>query len=169
MALFAMTAKAQDITLATSAVQWLTGTVNAEAGYTIHNHLSAQASLSYNPWRYGDTRLQQLTFRPGLRWWPERVHAGWFLSSAWVLSRYNMGGVFSGKYRYDGKGYGLSLGGGFSRILSDRWNIEAEIGCGLLWNDYDRLTRHHGSRYADSHHLWKIVPVKADISLVYFL
>lgn len=170
MLLFSISpAGAQRWALSTSGTQWLTGTGNLDIGYASGSHVTLHAEASYNPWRFGDVRAQQLTVRPGLRIWPRRTYSQWFLSTSALVSRFNMGGVFSGKYRYDGYGYGMALGGGYSRILSGRLNLEVEVAAGLLWNDFDKLTRLGGSRLYRHERLWKVVPAKADISLVYIL
>jgi len=162
-------ADAQVISLRTSATMWLTATPNIEVSLPVSRHWTAHLPVLYNPWVWGDgSRLQQLTTMPGVRWWRQQAHVHYFLSAYGIASRYHVGGWFDHKYRYDGEAYGAGLGAGYSYVLGRHWNIEAEVGIGYVYTDYDKCGWKKNSHFYGRHTGWRIVPTKFDLSFVYF-
>lgn len=56
-----------------------------------------------------------------------------------MFSIYNAGGLFGHRYRYEGTAFGGGLSAGLVRPLSRRWNLEFELGLGVVWADWERL------------------------------
>ena len=73
----------------------------------------------------------------------------------------------TGKYRYDGYGFGVGLSYGYSKVLNKRWNLEFEAGLGVLWSDYTKyLCKTCGAPQGNEKKIY-LIPSKASISLVY--
>lgn len=51
---------------------------------------------------------------------------------------YNVGGVFGDKYCYEGYGFGGGFFLGYNCFFFFYWNLEFEVGFGVLWIYYDK-------------------------------
>ena len=161
--------KGQSVALRTSGVLWATLTPNIELSYVVNEHFTAHLPVQYNPFVFGEnSRIQQLTFMPGARYWFKLAHARYFVSAYAIASRFHMGGWFDNLYRYDGHCYGLGVGGGYSWILSKCFNIEAELGVGTAYASYDKCFWPKNSKLYSHEKGIRIFPAKFDVSLVYF-
>lgn len=160
---------AQDFALRTSATMWATATPNIEVSFPVNKHWTIHLPVMYNPWVWGhNSRFQQLTTMPGIRYWRQKPYVHYFFSAYTIASRFHVGGWFDKKYRYDGEGYGLGVGTGYNYILNKHWNIEAEIGFGLIYADYDKCGWRKNSHIYSHERGIRLIPSKLDISLVYF-
>lgn len=104
----------------TSLTAWATTTPNLEIMYKVSDKVTVNLPWLYNPWNSfkENTKIQQLTFMPGIRYWHKGAFQYVFLGANIVLSHYHMGGLFNHAYRYNGDAYGLSFSGGYSWTLS---------------------------------------------------
>lgn len=89
---------------------------------------------------------------------------------------YNISGVripFQGKetadHRYQGWATGLGISYGYSWILGKRWNIEATIGFGYAYSNYDKYDCATCGRFKGSQYKHYFGPTKAGISLIYII
>lgn len=160
--------KAQVMGFGSSGTQWLTMTPNVDVSFPLNNKLSLHVPLSYNPWVIGEnSRFQQLTFKPGVRFWFRECYSHFFTSVYAVATRYHVGGFFKKNHRYDGTGYGIGVGAGYAYPLNKHWNIEAELGVGAIYADYDKCRWEKNSRLVGSYSGMKLIPTRIDISVVY--
>ena len=159
----------QEIAFRTSATMWATATPNIEVSVPVNKKWTVHLPVLYNPWVWKEnSRFQQLTVMPGVRWWKQLANVHYFLSAYAIASRFHVGGWFNHKYRYDGKAFGVGIGGGYSFVLNRHWNIEAELGFGCIYADYDKCGWTKDSHLYDKCRHLKIVPTKVDVSFVYF-
>lgn len=169
LSLCALSVKGQSFALRTSGVLWATLTPNVEVSYVINEHITAHLPLQYNPFVFGDnSRIQQLTCMPGARYWFKLAHARYFVSAYAIASRFHVGGWFDHDYRYDGKCFGVGVGGGYSWILNKYFNIEAELGVGTAYANYDKCYWPKNSKLFSHEKGFRVFPAKFDVSLVYF-
>ncbi len=148
---------------------WATTTTNLEIMYKVTDQLTVNLPCMYNPWEsFGEnTKIQQLTFMPGVRYWQKEAYQKGFFGINAVLSRYHMGGLFDHAYRYDGNAYGLSFSYGYSWPIAKHWLLEVEAGAGVLYTEYAKYRWPKNSRkYGDYE---KVIPMltKFDISFSY--
>ena len=102
--------------LSTDVVDWANfGTINMEAGFSVHQHFSVQAGAKYNPWTFKTYMLglplynKQTTAYAGFRYWP------WY-------------GIW--RHALDtGKAFGGGLSFGYTLMLTE--NLNLEFGAGL--------------------------------------
>lgn len=161
--------QAQELAFRTSVTMLATATANLEVSTPVSKHWTVHLPVLYNPWVFGEnSRLQQLTTMPGVRWWKQQANVHYFVSAYGIASRYHVGGFFNSEYRYNGKAFGVGIGGGYSFVLSKHWNIEAELGFGYVYADYDKCGWNKYSHFYGRHKEWKFVPTKIDVSFVYF-
>ena len=161
---------AQKVAIMTSGTLWaMFVTPNVELSYVVNDHWSAHVPVAYNPWVFGEnSRFQQLTFMPGARYWFKLAHVRWFASAYAIGSRFHVGGWFDKPYRYDGKVFGLGVGGGYSWILSKSFNLEFELGVGTGYAKYDKCDWMKNSKRYSTEKGIRVFPAKVDVSLVYF-
>lgn len=113
-------------------------------------------SGSFNPWAFPENRkMKHWMVQPEFRWWACRRFSGHFVGAHLLGGEFNMGGMLpwgfrSGKmfgviggnallnHRYEGWGIGLGASYGYHWILAERWGLEATLGIGYLYLDYDK-------------------------------
>ena len=64
-----------------------------------------------------------------------------------------------------GVGGGFSVG--YSKMLSKRWNFEAELGGSLMWHDFDKYLCKECGSLPDPGHKINFVPTKLSLAFVY--
>ncbi len=154
-------------------------TMNLGGELRLRNHLTADLSVSYNPWNFSASqKFKHILVRPELRYWLEESFSKHYLGthllySNYNYSNYNIGGLnlfpnLKGS-RYRGNAYGFGISYGYQWILSSRWNIEATLGLGYIYMDYTRYEcKPCGEKLEDgSKHYFG--PTRAGLSLVYII
>lgn len=159
---------AQSFGLKTSTTMWMTATPNMEVNFPIGRKITAHLPVLYNPFVFKqNTRIQQLTTMPGIRFWKQEEYIKQFISVYGIASRYHLGGMFNMKYRYSGNAYGAGVGVGYSWLLSNRLNLEAELGAGVVYSTYDKFGWEKKSRYYGKYNGIFLIPTKIDLNLIY--
>lgn len=138
-------------------------------------------SGSFNGWTLSnDRRWKHWLLKPELRYWFCDRFAGHFVGVHALGGQYNVGGIKNGisflgtdlsklsDYRYQGWVVGAGVAYGYAWILGRHWNLEAEIGLGYAYTQYDKF-RCAGCgkkiEQGESHHY--VGPTKAAVNLVY--
>lgn len=155
----------------------LTGSLNGGINYTFNRQWSIGAEVSYNPWSYGSMRIRHFLFRPEARYWLCQINNGHYFYGGLQYMRYNIGGfpktgLFSAniqKNRYQGNNGGVNLGYGYSWIIGKRFNLELELGLGVLYDSYTKYpcTR-CGTALSRRKHIYA-GPTEFAVNLVYIL
>ena len=143
---------------------------------------SFDASGTINFWTVNDKRWRQWMVQPEARYWFCQRNAGSFLGFHAIGGQYNFGNLNLGggnrffgtdfgqlkDHRLQGWMVGAGVAYGYSWILDEKWNIEAEIGAGWIYTQYDRF-RCGGCGAKDqinkTHHY--VGPTKAAVNLIY--
>ena len=119
------------------------GTMNMEASWGFSRHWSANVGVRYNPFTFpgregiADTmQARQRTVAVGGRFWPWHIHSGWWLAGKAQYQEYNMGGILEAETS-EGDRIGGGLTGGYTYMLSPRFNLE--VGAGV-WAGYETYT-----------------------------
>lgn len=160
---------AQTYSLRSSVTMLGTATPNIEFSMPVTKKVSVHLPILYNPWVMKEnSRFQLLAFMPGVRLWRQQVGVHYFYSLYGVALRYHVGGWLGYKYRYDGSGYGAGTGFGYSLVLSDHWNLDFEVGAGIIWANYDKCGWQSDSHRYGSYRGLRLIPTKLDISIAYF-
>ena len=142
-----------------------TATLNAELSMTLDRWHSIHLPVYYNPFVFsGNKKIQNFTLLPGVRRWALESYIGGFIGVNAIGSKYH----FTWKNnRYKGQAYGMGISAGYALMLSPRWNLEAELGIGLVWADYEKYPCEKCTRKIEDESGWHAVPNKVGISLVY--
>ncbi len=166
---FSLPASAQFYSARTNMVGLVTGNMNVEFAMTMNKKISLHFPVQYNPFFYSkekNTKFQNLTAMPGMRYWFSESFRDAFLGFSLVGSRYNIGNVWS-DYRYRGYAAGMGLSFGRSYPVSPRWNLEWELGMAALWTTGEKaLAKRYGYSFGD-YVRWRLFPHKIALNLVY--
>ena len=164
-------------TVRTNMLLLITGSINMGVSHSINRQWSVGGEISYNPWSYGSARIRHLLIRPEFRYWICDNNSGHFLNGNIQYTRYNIGGLpksllFSEetqKYRFQGSVAGLGMGYGYSWILTNRLNLELEIGLGILYNTYTKYPCTNCGTALNEGSKILLAPNKLALNIVYIL
>lgn len=115
---------------------------NLELHYCGWDHLGLMAGFKYNPFTFRkgtprQTQMRQATPFIGLRYWFDTPFEGWYAQGRLAASVCNVANVFCDKC-LEGQLIALEAGGGWSRMLSERWNISLGAGIAAALHDTTR-------------------------------
>jgi len=168
-----LSAHAQQVSVGVNALDIANvGTLNAEAGISVSQHVFLSASARINPWTFyrGDALKQKQnrhqTYSVGMRWWPWHVYSGWWLASKAQFEEYNRGGFVS-RETEEGNAYGMGLGFGYSIMLSDHINMDFGAGAWGGYKVYKVYRCPTCGKVKEEGDKWFLVPNEAILSLIY--
>ena len=112
---------------------------------------TVDVSGSFNGWTFHDNKKwKQLSFQPEARYWFCEAFNGHFVGAHLLGGIYNMGNwntdfTFLGTdfsqlqdHRFEGWMLGAGIVYGYQWMLSKHWSVEAEIGIGYVYSQYDK-------------------------------
>lgn len=177
-------ARAQRFSVATNLVEWANlGTINAEAGVAVSQHISIHAAVRYNNWTFlkgnpedrfedplGDTERQfenrKQAYAVGLRYWPWHIYSGWWAYARGQYMEYNRGGLIRHKAE-EGDAWGVGLGAGYTYMLHKNLNIEFGVG---VWGGKKKYVEYRCTncgQVLEKGQKMFILPDDAFVSLIY--
>lgn len=178
---FVQEIKAQKVAVKTNIVYDAAANVNAGLEFGLAKRWTLDLSGNLNVWDMSHGRKWKHWFvQPELRYWFCDRFAGHFMALHIHGGQYNIGGLdndleflgtdFSrlGDSRFQGWFAGAGLAYGYTWILGEHWNVEAEVGFGYSYTRYDRFECVGCGKKVDEdkeHHY--VGPTKAAINLVY--
>ena len=142
---------------------------------------SVDVSGNCNSWNpIEGSRWKHWLIQPELRFWTCDRFAGHFIAAHAIGGQYNFGGIRNnitiGKadfsqltdYRFQGWAAGAGLAYGYAWVLSRHLNLEAEIGAGYIYTQYDQFKCVGcGKKIRTGVPFHYFGPTKAAINLVY--
>jgi hypothetical protein len=172
---------AQNVAVKTNLVYDVAANVNAGIEFGLAPKWTVDVSGNFNAWDMSHHRKwKHWLVQPELRYWFCDRFAGHFLGMHLHGGQYNVGGLknsmsFLGTdfsklsdNRYQGWFTGVGFAYGYTWMLGEHWNLEAEIGLGYSYTKYDRFECVGCGKKIEedkSHHY--VGPTKAAINLVY--
>lgn len=179
LAMSALTAAyGQKIALKTNALYWATTTPNIGVEASVGKKHTVQLFYGLNPWKQsgGDqSSLRHWTLMPEYRYWFCQSFNGWFIGAHLMGGQFNMGsvdlpfGVFNEleDHRYEGWYAGGGITAGYQWHLSKHWNIEASLGVGYDYIQYDKFRCGECGERLKSDHTNYFGPTKLALSVLY--
>lgn len=178
---FAFVVHAQDVAIKTNLFY---------GGYTYTPNLGVEVALGkrstldigggYNPWNLKGSKTDNKKLVHWLgnieyRYWLCQKFNGHFFGVHALGSQYNISqhelpllfGKGSKNYRYEGWAAGVGVSYGYQWILGKHWNLEANIGVGYAYMEYDRYNCVKCGNKVDSPSRNYFGPTKAGLSLIY--
>ena len=121
---------AQRISLKTNTIDWVAMSPNLAVEARLSRRVSLQVGVSANPFSFSvfDARLSNYRVEPELRYWFNRPMARHFMALSATAAGFNLRYK---DHRCVGDAIGAGISYGYALVLSDHWNMEAEVGVGL--------------------------------------
>lgn len=170
-------ASAQEVVLKSNLVADATTTLNLATEIGIAPKRTLDIYVNYNPWTLGDNKyFKHLLIQPEYRFWFCERFSGSFLGVHAHGGIFNVSGVDMPfglwpklrDHRYEGEFIGGGLSYGYQWVLSDHWNLEANVGGGYALIHYDKYQcKDCGKRLEKDETKHYFGPTKAAISLVF--
>lgn len=175
---FALNSQAQQVVLKNNLLYDATTTPNLSLEFGTGRKTTFDVQVGLNPFKFdNNSKLKHILVQPEFRYWTCERFNGWFFAAHALGGRFNVGNVKLPfdmmkdlqEHRYEGWFLGGGLGIGYQWVLSRRWSLEAELGGGYVYIDYDKFKcAECGMRVkgADKNY-WGVT--KAALSLIYVL
>ena len=159
----------------------LTPNLGVEVG--LGKHTTIDIAGGYN-WfnldgaKNNNKKLVHWMVQPEFRYFLAERFNGHYFGVHGIASMYNIGGynlpMLFGKdsqnYRHEGSAYGVGFSYGYQYMLSERWNIAANIGAGYMNMNYDRYNcRNCGGLNKEGVTKNYFGITKAGISIIYII
>ena len=155
---------------------WGTATFNAEVEVRLAKKWTLELEAGLNPFdgkkddgSYGRS-LKHLRLHPELRYWFCESFHKHFLGLHIPYLLYNVSDVkLLGveNERSQGWGTGVGFSYGYQWLLSKHWNLEATVGVGYLYLDYDKYPCANCGSKIESGHKHYFGPTQAAVSIMY--
>ncbi len=167
---------AQQIAVKTNLLYDATRSINVGAEVGVAPKWTIDLSADYNPWSYSTyNKMKHILIQPEARYWFCEQFNGHFIGIHAHWAKFNVAGIelpfgignVNSDNRYQGDLYGMGFSYGYQWLLGEHWNIEASLGVGYAYIDYDKYPcAVCGTRLKDGHTNY-FGPTKAAISIVY--
>lgn len=158
---------AQKHTLGVNIATLAIGSINIEWSKAFSQKVTFHLPISWNPVTFSNNiKLNHILVQPGIRWWKWHSYSGYFGAVSITAAQFNAG---IKTFRYYGNGTGLTISTGYAKMISKRWNIEAEAGIYSGWISYDKYSRELCGDYEGSWSGIKFYPAKISLSLIYIM
>ena len=169
----------QKFGIKSNALYWATSTPNLGLEIGLGKRTTLELSGGYNPWtlnREANRKLKHWLVMPEFRYWICERFQGHFFGLHSGYAFYNFSNVrlpFRGpssrNYRYQGRATGAGLSYGYAWILGKRWNLEATLGLGYVYTNYDRYDCATCGRFRGDRNKHYFGPTKAGLSVIYMI
>lgn len=177
MAMWGGMAHAQQMGVKVNLPYVATFTPNAGFEMAIGKRSTVEVTGGINPFRFnhGQKMWKHWMATAAYRYWFCDVFNGHFVGVHALGGQFNVNGLrfspmgFESNRRNQGWGIGAGLSYGYQWVLSRRWNLEAEIGAGYIYLDYDRFHCKTCGKKVDERTKDYFGVTKAGISLIYML
>jgi hypothetical protein len=151
-----------------------TASINLGAEIGLSKDWTLKLPVTYNPWTFEDNKkMKFILVQPELRYWLCESFNGHFFGLHAHYAFYNVGGIgttdFMKARRFQGNLYGGGLSYGYSWYLSPRWSLEASLGIGYAYLDYDVYYCEECGEWLMRRHTNYFGLTQVGLTLVYFL
>ena len=176
-------AQGQQVAVKTNALYGAyTYTPNIGLEFGLGHKSTLDLGAGYNFWEKDGTadnnkKLVHWLAQAEYRYWTCQKFNGHFFGIHALGTQYNISqhelpllfGKGSKDYRFQGWGAGGGISYGYQWILGKRWNLEANIGVGYVYLQYDKYECKKCGTKLGSEHRNYFGPTKAGISLIYII
>lgn len=159
--------QAQSVGLKTNALYWGTTTINFGVEPVLSPHSTIDIEGVYNPWEFNNNRKLKLWgVQPEYRYWICEKFDGHFFGIHAHYGEYN---VALNSDRYDGWLVGGGVSYGYNWIMNRHWRLEATIGVGYAYMDYNTYQRPKCGDFIRHKIKNYVGPTKVGISFIYLI
>lgn len=126
-------ASAQFSALSFNVLGYASGNINAAVDLRLDAKRSFNIPLSVSPVAFTKTGWANVTLAPGVRFWNNEIYHGGFVGLYAIVSAFDF--RYAQKERW-GWCTGAGVSYGTAILLSKRWNLELELGLGVVYSKY---------------------------------
>jgi outer membrane protein OmpA-like peptidoglycan-associated protein len=150
-------------------------TINLGVEFRTGAKTSLEIPFHYNPWTFNDNRKwKHVLVQPEFRRWLRGTFDGHFFGLHGHYAYYNVGNLpapfsdYMKAHRFEGwlAGAGISYGYRWN-FRNPRWALEATVGVGYAYLDYERYLCETCGEYIDSRTKHYFGPTKAALNLIF--
>lgn len=176
--LWSMTSYSQNIAIKNNLLYDATLTPNLGLEFGLGSKSTFDINVGYNPFTFSNgKKLKHWAVQPEYRYW----NCEKFNGSFWGIHAHGGEFSFAGvklpfgifkklrDYRYEGYFVGGGISFGYQWMLSKRWNLEASIGAGYAYIDYDKYRCNECGPKLKGGHRHYVGPTKATLSFIYII
>jgi long-subunit fatty acid transport protein len=160
-------------TLNTNLLYDVTTNLNLGVEFKLADKFTLKLPVTYNPFTFKDDRKTLfILVQPELRWWLCESFSGHFLGLHAHYATYDVAGVgnkHTKDYRYDGELYGGGISYGYHFYLAPRWILEASVGAGYAYLEYDKYKFKDDKTFIGSEHKNYVGLTELGISISYII
>ena len=171
---------AQQVVIKNNLLYDLTTTPNLSLEFGLNKKQTVDVQLGFNPFdldKSTNKKFKHIAIQPEWRYWTCERFNGLFFGVHAHAARFNVSnmklpaGVFHTveKNRYEGWLVGAGVGMGYQWVLNRQWSLEAELGLGYTYLDYDKYRCHTCGSLEASKTKDYFGLTKAAISVVYVI
>jgi hypothetical protein len=158
-----------------------TTSMNLGLEFKLSNTSTLKLPVTYNPWTLeNNKKFKFILFQPEWRWWLCEAFTGHFFGIHAHYAYYNIGGIdkiawsiplsdYMQKHRFQGWLAGGGLTYGYQFYLAPRWSLEASLGIGYAYLNYDTYYCEECGKLIGRDNKNYFGLTQAGISLIYFL
>ena len=165
---------AQEVGFKTNVLYDATATINLGVEVKLGTKTTLELPVNYNPWgAKKDKKLKHFLVQPEIRHWTCQAFTGHFFGIHAHYAVYNIAGktpfTYMKNHRVEGWLTGVGLSYGYHWILSDRWAVEATLGVGYAYVNYDSYGIGCCEPLKDSGVKHYFGPTKAGVSFIFMI
>lgn len=158
-----------------------TASMNLGLEFKLNDFSTLKLPVTYNPWTIDNTkRFKFILAQPEWRWWLCEAFTGHFFGIQAHYAYYNVGGMdkllwsipfsdYMQEHRFEGWLLGAGLTYGYQFYLAPRWSIEASLGIGYAYMEYDTFYCEECGTFISKNNKNYFGLTQAGISLIYIL
>ena len=155
---------------------WATATPNAALELGLSKKLTLDIAYGVNPFTFKEGRTwKHWLAQTEVRYWPYKCFSEHFLglhvgASEYSLNKIKIPTVTDARnFRYEGWAFMGGISYGYSWTLGEHWNVEATLGLGLMYIDYNKYECAECGRQLEEDNKLFFAPTRAAINIVYIL
>lgn len=158
--------KAQRVALKTNSLEYLILSPNLTLETRLSRTLSFQLGVGINPIKKPIAGLAVANFRvePEVRYWFNRPMAKHFVAFSATAGFYS---VKFNKHTYSGDALAAGFSYGYAFVLSKHWNMEAELGVGVVTTHGYDYTNDMEKPEKPNYHRILPIPIRCGLSFSY--
>jgi len=172
--------KIPSVAINTNLLYDATMSMNLGMEFKLSNTSTFKLPVTYNPWTFDNNeKFKFILVQPEWRWWLCEAFTGHFFGIHAHYAYFNVGGVgnilgiplsdYMSHHRFQGWLAGGGLTYGYQFFLAPRWSLEASLGIGYAYMNYDTYYCEECGKLISRDHKNYFGPTQAGISLIYFI
>lgn len=167
--------QAQTIAVKSNLLYDASTTLNLGAEIGLAPRWTFDFSVNYNLWTFsGNRKLKHFFVQPETRYWLCERFNGHFFGMHLLGGAFNIGGIplsgLSKEFRCEGYMGGVGFTYGYQWMISRRWSLEALLGLGYLYTQYNKFEcADCGKKLESNRTQGFFTPTRVGISIIYLI